>query len=518
MKRVLPLLLFLSTLGLACADELQDQAAALKKSIQEQSESLSSQTTTTSVKSNDKLHPSPPEDPAERQKRFADQRRVMEQIQQLQLLQSALETVLRMQNSFSDEGLEQVRQQISDLNAIDPRLRAQALAFLDKFKELQHKRAAAYQAQVDEILKRAHAVADTATDPDALDSVMAEMDAVSHAQWNTSSLTGRNTQSKLSAAVRALTNWQSYLRNLQAGYDSTALNSLQQILNQSSSYPFFTADRVRQEISKLKNKADSPMKEVSEILASVKQASDIPAAADRLSKIPRSSQQDQWPITSTVQRMQTLAKTYSASVYGATDFSSSFYIDSTSDSAPEFQRIENLLRLYLFTHAFANLGVPAPAADENASAYLTRLVTDAAREKNWTLVQQLLELSHFPFLKIAGGTSQENLNAVTMLLSAQRLEAAAQYAAAIRTYRAVILSPGNLIPVDEVVAHLRQLTDEHKDALAQIDREENIRDAVSAYMQQQAKAQQEEMIRRMQMMNGVPPNMPPGVPPGAPSK
>lgn len=72
-------------------------------------------------------------------------------------------------------------------------------------------------------------------------------------------------------------------------------------------------------------------------------------------------------------------------------------------------------------------------------------------------------------------SAASQITALKAFNAAKKLELAAQYSQAIQSYRKVLASAAPNLPVEEATERLKVLTSEHKEAVTQADREEEIR-------------------------------------------
>jgi hypothetical protein len=147
-------------------------------------------------------------------------------------------------------------------------------------------------------------------------------------------------------------------------------------------------------------------------------------------------------------------------------------------------RIEGLVEMDTLTRAFAELGLSGPKPNETTVAYTFRMANAAAKEKKWDLVIRILSGSTRSANRSASNSSGGSIEkAIKAYIVGQRLEAAGQYASAIQSYRRVLAVSGDLAPIEEATERLKKLSAEHKDAVAQVDRDEEIRDIVKSVLE-----------------------------------
>ncbi len=454
MRWICFLFCFLVIAGAAIADELSDQLDALRKNLTAELEGIKTQT-------------SPDEDGARQRSRGQQLLSLMTNIEQL-----AADG--RGQNS------QHLRQAVLTTSDLSPALQEQMIAILDALPALQQKRAEEYQNSVSLALATAREALPEATEADTLNGLVGELDALRMSNWRTNSTLGEQMNQQLSAAVTTIGKWQDYLRNRRAGYTEAAQHSLQQLLDQNSPYPLIDAATIQAALAGIRKEADDPLNEVAVILESVKQPTDIPSAAQRIGTIsppPR----DQGRLNAILPRIQALAAAYAAMQYGFSDNeqSSSRSLDETNPLAAELLRVENLLRLEMLTRTFADLNVGPPTEGENHESYSRRLLAASVEKNDWQSVEKILSFISRRFgRQHSGASAAGQLNAVQAYTAGQRLEAAGQFAAAIQSYRRVLTSTGDYLPIDQASERLRELSEQHKDIITQIQREDEIREII----------------------------------------
>lgn len=397
----------------------------------------------------------------------------------------SLMTVVEQAAAGGREGTQYLRQSIVTVQGISPEFRKELLQFLDALPSLQEKRKVEYQKAVNDLVQNVQKALPEEKDPEKLNEFLGEMDALQKSRWSSESVMAEQTAQKLQSAIEMTTKWQKFLRSKEAGFPEAALNNLQQMLGDQSDFPLLSAAVIQGEIDKIQDGEDSPTEEVLVILRSVQKASDIPGATQRVNKVSSARPRDEGRTEGAKQRMRSYATTYAASEYGFSEVSGSttFSLDNTSPFMVELLRIENLLRLDILGRAFAPLSLGPPQEGENQSSYATRLMQEAAAAKNWPLVEKIMSFSSKGLGREESTAQRGQLTALQTFNAAKKLEAANQWASAIQAYRKVISASGDFIPVEEATERLKVLSSQHKDALAQVDREEDIRAIVKSAME-----------------------------------
>ncbi|CAN5586213.1 hypothetical protein BH09VER1_BH09VER1_40500 [soil metagenome] len=454
--KVFPLFVFLAVANFGRADQLDDRLKDLRQSVTAEIDALN------------------------KKSENSQDRQAAMQAQQILEVMSVVEQTTAGQRS---EDLRYVRQQIASLQ-FSKDLQAKFAAFFEQFGELQKKRAKDYLSNVENTLSAAREAILKAKKPGDLDDILGEIDSLGGRRGGDGSTLAREAAEKLQAATATITTWQKYLQTAESGYPDAAQNNLRQLLERQTDYPLLNAEVIKSELAKLQKNKAAPSNEVSLILDSVKQASDIPPAAKSLANID-SDTRNQGTIQFASQRMQGFARIYAAAVYGFQEnISDSYSSDSANPFTTDLLRIESLLRLELLSRAFAKLKVDPPKPGENFEDYTNRLLEAAVQAKDWDTAESILKVSTKSFgRQQTNATFSSLLGGIQAFNSGKKLENAGQFAAAIQAYRKVLTTSGPYLPVNEATERLRVLTDQHKDAVAQLDKEEEIRSLVKSVLE-----------------------------------
>ena len=392
--------------------------------------------------------------------------------------------LMRQLGGMSEDRIDDLRRTI-EISELLPPLRKEMLSLIDDAPGLLRKRLEEQQKQIAETLKKAQERAQAATDPAVLDVIVRETEASQRSLWWTDLYKESGVRTRLSDAMDALSIWKAYLSNRKAGYADIARSNLRNLLDKAVEYPFFDAVQVKSAMAVIDGELNAPQAEVLEILRSVKTPSDISGAVTRLEKIS-ASVRDQDDLQATLRQLRTLATQYAENRYGFVGDSHGISggVQPSSPSKPELLRIEGLVEMDTLTRAFAELGLSGPKPNETTVAYTFRMANAAAKEKKWDLVIRILSGSTRSANRSASNSSGGSIEkAIKAYIVGQRLEAAGQYASAIQSYRRVLAVSGDLAPIEEATERLKKLSAEHKDAVAQVDRDEEIRDIVKSVLE-----------------------------------
>jgi hypothetical protein len=345
---------------------------------------------------------------------------------------------------------------------------------LAALKKEQEARAAQTAARVDELLKTAATQLVAAKAPEQAAKVQTQIEEFRDYELNTGDRASRVLSERLNRAVNFINNWQQVLASEQAGDFSSALQSLNNLRRNSSSFLDSAAlsakyQTLLEALMSPSGKDSTPISRIiAQTMAKVKSPADAASATAVMSDISSFTSGSENRLANTLQN------SLGELVRLNNDFESGAYARVINQSggnsyfspySAQIERLKESLRIKSVAAAndLPELGLPKEG--EGFPSFIRRMAVEAFEKNDWQRVYTLLAV----YSSVTGGgcaRTADMRESVAAFLAGQQLEQAGQFGDAVAHYSSCIAHLGKLVPRAEAAAALTRLRKDHPDAFS----------------------------------------------------
>ena len=263
---------------------------------------------------------------------------------------------------------------------------------------------------------------------------------------------------RLNAAYQFVAQWQDYLSYRDTKNIQQELNTLRNLLNsRPAGTPLVSRSEILARIAPLDAQAQAnniprpymspPPPDLAPILDGVKTLDDLEPAIQKIVQLPNQQNYNQAELTQ-------LAFLYGQAKNGlpvSLDLKPQ-YMNGTPQ--PGVARIESMVLQYLLPR-FLGAGAPPPNPGEQVDDYLARVMTAAETAEDWSLLQRVIDAR----VKIAN--AQQTPPGTQQFLAGLSQEIAGQYARAVTDYQTALAEPDNFTPAKLIADRLAAIKKDH---------------------------------------------------------
>lgn len=357
---------------------------------------------------------------------------------------------------------EQVKTALTDL-----------LAVMRKEKEA---RDAKMSARVDDILKNVSKQLAAAKTPEEAAKAQIQLEEFRDFELNTGDRSSRIFNDRINRATNFINYWQQVLAAEQAGDFGSALQTLNNLQRNISSFPLLGAEVVSEKYKTLLEalaNSDEPRKDSSPVAKLIRQTMEkVKSPADAATAAAVMSNLSSFTSGNGQRLAYALQNSLNDLVRVNNDFESGAYARVISSSggsfhvAPYARQIEALresLRRKAVEAANDLPDLGTPREGEAFPAFIRRMATEAFGKKDWQQLYTLLSV----YSSVTGGGCARTAGmkeGVAAFLAAGQLEQAGQFGDAVARYSACVAQLGKLVPREEAAAALARLRKDHPEA------------------------------------------------------
>lgn len=380
-----------------------------------------------------------------------------------------------VQNGNYEQGIQTLKQWLARTK--NEQIKKSLTGILQALEKEQEARRAALAAQADQILAEAARAVAAAKTPDEAARVQIRLEEFRDFDLNQrGDRSSRVLSNRANRAIQFVNNWQQVLAAEEMGDFRSALQSLDFLRRNPTSYQLldskalaakyeFLLERALQ--AAMTNEPPSPFgRVISQTMEKVKSPADAAAAAATLETLTRVASGSDNQLANQVQnQLDRLADMNDNFVSGAYARVINVPNDNFSRNAysPRIEALADQLRIRAVAAANDLPDLGTSKEGEGFSSFIRRLAVEAFEKKDWPRLYTLLSV----YSSVSGGgcaRTSHMKDGVEAFLAAQQLEQAGQFRDAVRHYSDCLSEIGNLVPREEAAAALVKLRGAHPEA------------------------------------------------------
>lgn len=380
-----------------------------------------------------------------------------------------------IQNGNYDQGIQTLKRWLARTK--NEQIKKSLTEILQSLEKEQGVRQDAMSAQVDKLLSEAAKTIAAAKTPDEAAKVQIELEEFRDFDLNNSGdRSSRKLSNRMNRAIQFINNWQQVLMAEEMGDFRSALQSLDNLRRNPSSYQLLDSKALTTKhealLDRVMNSAASDEKTspvgrlITQTMDKLKSPGDAAAAATALEVLSRVASGSDNQLANQVQnQLNRLAEMNDNFVSGAYARVINTQNSNSSRNAytAQIEILADQLRIQAVAAANDLPDLGTPKKNEGFSSFIRRLAVEAYEKKDWPRLYTFLSV----YSSVSGGGCARTghmKDGVEAFLAAQQLKQAGQFRYAVVQYSDCISEIGQLVPREEAAAALVKLRADHPEA------------------------------------------------------
>ena len=347
---------------------------------------------------------------------------------------------------------------------------------LKALQKEQETRQTALAAKVDKALSEAAKAIATARTTDEVAKVQIGLEELRDFDLNNGERSTRRLMDQINRAIQFISNWQMMLLDEESGNYRSALQTLNNLRRNPSSYRLLDSKALAAKADFLFEKSlasgsseegtSTIAKLIAKEMAALKSPADAAAVADRLEALRQatSGQDNQaiYQVKNQLDRLAEMDDDFRSGAY-ARVISAQATRSSRNPYTPQIEGLADQLRIRAVAAANNLPDLGTPNEKEGFSTFIRRRALEAFEKKDWPRLYTLLSV----YSSVSGGgcaKTEDIKQGIRAFLAAQQLEQAGQFRAAVARYTDCIAEVGKMVPREEAAAALAKIRTEHPEA------------------------------------------------------